>query len=43
MFNTLLRMYECNEGDILFNGIDIKTLSITALRRAIVYAPLRFI
>jgi ABC-type multidrug transport system fused ATPase/permease subunit len=37
--NLLLRFYTPNQGQILLDGIDIKTLDLTALRQQIAYVP----
>jgi ABC-type multidrug transport system fused ATPase/permease subunit len=37
--NLLLRFYECNSGEILLDGVDIKTMQISELRSKIAYVP----
>jgi len=35
----LLRMYDCSEGEILFDGVNIKSLNLGRLREQIGYVP----
>lgn len=37
--NLLFRMYECDEGQILLDGIDIKTLQLSSFRKQLSMVP----